>query len=314
MNYHSILKTAARVAARLPALGSATINGLFYAHLTPNPVLSLAFFASFFAIDMAKPEVASYAIGRRSVSSGAGVVVLVLLSLVAATSSFMGERVAEATSTETAQEAYSRASRIVDGIRETATVAELEALAASAHATAEREAGNGGCGKVCEQKMATHAALIERVADAKARDQALAVMEASKPAMVTGATEAFSRQIALFLGTTTGTAILLVAALAAIGLEFAATLLPHIMDERLSPRPVVTVAEAVQAEPKDMEIEDWIIAQIGAAGGTARLSNKAVAQRFGVSPATASRVRSQLERDGLITVDRSGREAVLSVA
>lgn len=137
-------------------------------------------------VKIALPVIAA-ALGAWDAKRRSAYVVALAISLVAAASSLLQgqaqvirDRAAAEQTTKTAHAEIGRISVRLANITETMSPATLRALAADENAKADREAGRGGCGKVCESYRATATAYVERMGQAEARAKLQEQLAAAK--------------------------------------------------------------------------------------------------------------------------------------
>jgi hypothetical protein len=294
MSGYEVFKWVARGFARIPTLGAATINALYYASWGGDDrLMPIVFGVTFFAVDCAKPELARYAISKgRSVSgviSGLGTVVVVCVSLVAAVSHFAGDRAERIGRSELARVDLARAEMALAVLPEIMAVSDLETLHREAEAKAEREEARGGCYKLCETAKADASNLLERLSQARARDEALSQVSVARSSLTD------REQVVMSLARKTGIepeiAMLLLCLLAALALEISSTLVPFLVDQSIIPASSAEQSvPAVQIAPKIKLNREQAFADYAgelAAGRTYTSQNWA--ERWSCAPGTVSK-------------------------
>jgi hypothetical protein len=326
-NRYSYSGYLSRVIARVPALGAAAINASYYSSWGgQSRYMPLVFGATFFAVDVLKPELFRFAVAKAGTIAGrlagATVALLVAVSLIACVSHFSGDRASEAGQSARAKQDNAAARAIVAASKETFSSAELERLAALKSAAAQRETERDTCGrKVCEPLKAEAAALMTRAADAKARQRAEAVIAATGPKI--NESETVAASIAHHTGVQIETVILAMCLVAAIALELAATVMPMAVDSLVVVNPPAannsattatgpTTPETAQPPAVSRMTRDQALADYIASRKSGPLpSNAELGRRWGTSGSTVAKWVSIWCAAGELTTTRRAKLSVV---
>lgn len=221
-------------------------------------------------------------------------------------------------------------------IKETADTATLERLIADAKATADaaelgdtKKMGSPSCFKPCREAKATHLALLDRLAEAKARDAAKAELAKAKNDAKTGPAEAsmvatwiaswtgrdatdIAKTIALVMtvlgiAVTQGLALLAHPAANLIGTGFKGAgkpcQAPEAPKASASRRAVIGEAEAL----------DWLQRKMRSSQGRVFLSSgPKIARELGVATSTLHVWQKRWAEQGKIVIERKGRLTAFS--
>jgi hypothetical protein len=244
-------------------------------------------------------------------------------------------RTAEAAKYASAEKDQARARATLAAIKETADTATLERLIADAGKTAEaleqgdtKKMGAASCFKFCREAKAAHAALLDRLAEAKTRDAAKAELAEAKTDAEAGPSEA--SMVATWIAARTNRdaadiarTIALVMTILGILVTQGVALLAHtavkligsgVKSRRQSaedqPEPAATETPAVMTEAAAL---DWLRQRIRTSQGTYIASGNKIADEIGVARSTFAKWVQRWIESGALTVVRSGRRTEFSV-
>jgi hypothetical protein len=245
------------------------------------------------------------------------------------------QRTSQAANYASAEQDQAQARATLARIKETADTATLERLIADAKKTADTlEAGDnkkmgmasGNCFKYCREAKAAHAALLDRLAEATARDKAKAELAKAKSDAGSGPAEAsmvatwiaarsgrdatdIARTIALVMtllgiAVTQGVALLAHTAASLIG----SGLRPARTAEAETETQAATVAVHKRAVTSEAEGYDWLVAKMRSSPGRVYIgSANQMAAELGLARSTYAAWVKRWGEQGKIETRKKGR-------
>lgn len=336
---HFKAHSARPMAVQVVAAASASLSAAYYAAQAPEIAVAIAGWVfnpvaiglglTAFALDLVKPQMLRAAgtpggVARR-IAAGAIFGVLFLASMIAVDGMMMKFRSDWAAGRGNAISAYADAKREVDRLAKEIELLGSPRPVATVQAAVQAYRIDGAVwrrSKQCEDisrddtkeacrpilelykergAAARKAELEPQLASARAKLEKIDPPKAADPQ---------AAALAAWLGSDEAKTAYLMVAILGFGVELVACFgLWVLMDKR----PAAQQAAAIAPLTDEQRALDWVRSEMAKGGGKLTVMNSAVAAKFDVDPATATRWRQGWVKDGKLAETRDGRQITLSL-
>ena len=320
---------------QLVCVGSASLSAAYYASWAPSLLATVALGAFAFALDLVKPQMftaAAEAVRDRrfgaALVSGCLACLLAVVSMIAVDGMLLKLRTDSSGTKTHVQGAWDRADAAYKGaVADLAAIgsvepkAKLEAMLESSVPVdvwrrtrkctdITQAASRTACEpalRIKEQiaRSERHAALEQ------ARDAAKRVLDTTeRPAAADPQVEVMSRAFKRYADE--ATILLALTWLAGLAVELVSCFGPALL--RSGRKEDEAQLEAPSNLTPEQQALQWVLGEMSRSGGKLVVLNAAIAAKFGVDPATATRWRQRWVEAGLISEMKDGRQIVLKLA